>query len=288
VEVGGINAVATHPDYRRLGLGTATLVDSWRQMDTQGVQLGLLSTGISNYYRKLGWERAGRQRQFTFDRANLTSLPAAPDLDVSEDWPPCAPEMAALYDAATRGAAGGSVRSPERFALLVERKAGRVFVARRGGAVVAYAALSGSTVREHAGAPSDVAALVRRLFPEVERLPPFTTERMGSQQGQYELSVVTPDTPDGLPALLQDLGIPSALHYLGMLAVLDAPALLRALGLPFEVERRGERWHLRHRRQTLDLSAGELTKLLFGPERRPDFAPELLPVPFFQWPLDRV
>jgi hypothetical protein len=286
--VGGINAVGTHPDYRRQGLNTLAMEDAHTTMRAAGLHIGLLGTGISNYYRKLGWERAGCQRQFTFDRANVTSLPAAPDLDVSEDWGPCAPEMAALFDAVTRGAAGGSVRSLERFALLVERKAGRVFVARRGGALVAYAALSGSAVREHAGAPSDVAALIRRLFPEVERLPAHTTERAGSQQGQYELSVVTPDTPDGLPALLQDLGIPSALHYLGMLAVLDAPALLRALDLPFEVERRGERWHLRHGRQTLDLSAGELTKLLFGPERRPDFAPDLLPVPFFQWPLDRV
>jgi hypothetical protein len=36
------------------------------------------------------------------------------------------------------------------------------------------------------------------------------------------------------------------------------------------------------------LSDGDLTKLLFGPERWPEFAPDLLPVDFFQWPLDRV
>src|SRR5947209_6827864 len=71
LRVGGISAVATHPDYRRLGLATRTMVDAHARMREIGVHVGLLGTGIANWYRKLGWERAGQQWQFTFDRRNV-------------------------------------------------------------------------------------------------------------------------------------------------------------------------------------------------------------------------
>jgi GNAT superfamily N-acetyltransferase len=80
IGVGGINAVGTHPDYRRLGLATLTMQDAAARMREIGLHVGLLSTGITNWYRKLGWERAGRQRTFTFDRRNITYLPDAPAL----------------------------------------------------------------------------------------------------------------------------------------------------------------------------------------------------------------
>src|SRR5919109_1976066 len=57
IRVGGVNAVGTHPDYRRLGLNTATMLDAHARMRAEGLHVGLLSTGIANYYRKLGWER---------------------------------------------------------------------------------------------------------------------------------------------------------------------------------------------------------------------------------------
>src|SRR5687768_17150812 len=59
VRVGGINAVGTHRDHRRLGLNTLTMEDAHDTMRAAGLHVGLLGTGISNYYRKMGWERAG-------------------------------------------------------------------------------------------------------------------------------------------------------------------------------------------------------------------------------------
>ena len=47
-------------------------------------------------------------------------------------------------------------------------------------------------------------------------------------------------------------------------------------------------WLVRHDGNTLDLTPQQLVKLVFGPERFPDFAPDLFPIDFFQWPLDRV
>ena len=284
VGVGGINAVGTHPDYRRLGLATLTMEDAAVRMCAIGLHVGLLGTGISNWYRKLGWERAGQQRTFAFDRRNVTSLPEPADLDVMEDWPSHLDELCALRNASGLGA----VRTPEIFGVLAARKTPRIFVARRAGSVVAYAAVSGSSVREYAGEEEDVLALLRHAFGAIEDLPARSTERRGAQQGQFEMTVQTPATSTGVPAALLGLGVPSALQYMGMLLILDAPGLFDALRIDASVERRDDGWRVRYGGHTLDLTEGELVKLVFGPERRPDLAPDLFPVEFYQWPMERV
>lgn len=284
LSLGGINAVATHPDFRRLGLATLTLEDCHRRMLQSGDQVGLLSTGITNWYRKLGWERAGRQRSFTFDRRNVDALPAPSGFDVTEDWEAHLDALCALHNAAPLGA----TRTADRFALLVRRKMPRLFVALRAGRPVAYVATAGSAVREYGGETADVAALLRHAFGAVEHLPARSTERSGAQQGQFEMQVQTPDGAAGLPGLLLGLGVPTALTYLGMLAVLDPPALFAALNVDAAVERRGDVWRLRLDGRVHDLSPGELVKLVFGPERRPDVDPDRFPIDFYQWPADRV
>jgi hypothetical protein len=75
---------------------------------------------------------------------------------------------------------------------------------------------------------------------------------------------------------------------MGMLIILDPPGLFAALGVDAAVERRDDGWRLRHGGGALDLTEGELVKLVFGPERRPDVAPDLFPLECYQWPLDRV
>ena len=172
--------------------------------------------------------------------------------------------------------------------MLVRRKTPRLFVALRAGRPVAYVATAGSVVREYGGETADVAALLRHVFGAVEDLPARSTERSGAQQGQFEMQVQTPDAAAGLPALLLDLGVPTALTYLGMLAVLDPPALFAALNVDAAVERRGDVWRLRLDGRVHDLSPGELVKLVFGPERRPDVDPDRFPIDFYQWPADRV
>jgi hypothetical protein len=73
-----------------------------------------------------------------------------------------------------------------------------------------------------------------------------------------------------------------------MILILDPAGLFAALALDAQIERRGAHWRVRDRRGATDLTDGELAKLVFGPERRPDRASEVFPVEFFQWPLDRV
>jgi hypothetical protein len=284
IGVGGINAVGTHPDFRHHGLASLTMLDAHARMREIGMHVGLLGTGISNWYRKLGWERAGQQRSFTFDRSNVTYLPDARDLDVTEDWRAHVDELCALHNSS----AAGAVRTPALFTLLAARKAERIFVARQQGRVVAYAAVGGAAVREYAGDTEMVAALLRQVFAAVEDLPAHSTERRGAQQGQFELSVTTPAAPTGLPALLLDLGIPNSLGYLGMLLILDAPGLFDALKIDVGLERTADGWQLRHDGHTLHVTERELTKLVFGPERWRGFAPDLFPIDFYQWSMDRV
>ncbi|MBI3973598.1 MAG: hypothetical protein HY332_20175 [Chloroflexi bacterium] len=107
--------------------------------------------------------------------------------------------------------------------------------------------------------------------------------------GHVELSVLTPAVNDGLTDLLLRLGIPNCLGYQGMIKIIDAPGLFAALGLDaVDIAPRDDGWRLHHEGTTLDVTEAELVKLVFGPERRLDFAPDLFPVTFFQWPFDRV
>jgi hypothetical protein len=264
-------------------LGTLAMEDAHETMRAAGLHIGRLGTGIANYYRKLGWERAGIQRTFTFDRRNVTFLPAVPDLDVTEDWRRYVQELCAVY---TGGGVGAS-RDPERFELLALRKADRIFVARRRAKVAAYVALSGPSVREYAGTASDVAGLLRWVFAAIEEVPDQSTDRTGGQGGQYEMTVMTPPVGE-LPEHLLALGVPASTGYQGMIKILDAPGLFGTLRIEGDVERWGDAWRVRAGGREAHLSDGELVKLVFGPERRPDIAPESFPVPFYQWPMDRV
>jgi len=283
--VGGINAMATHPDARRLGLGNAVMEDAAAKMRSDGHQIALLGTRIQDWYRRMDWESAGQQWRFVFDRGNIAYLPAPAELEVIEDWRPHAADLCALHNIEPLGA----LRSEMIFTLLAERRLSRVFVARQNGRVVAYAGTSGTTVNEYAGAAEDVAALIRAIFDRLDDRSTHTSERPPGQRATIELMVTTPVATEGLPGLLGTRGIPSTLTYQGMIKILDAPGLFRALDLrEIDLERHDEGWRVHHRGQLLDLSERQLVKLVFGPERFPDFAPGVFPVPFFQWTVDHV
>ena len=101
--------------------------------------------------------------------------------------------------------------------------------------------------------------------------------------------MTTPALRTGLPALLAKAGIPHSLGYMGMIVILDAPGLFAALRLDdVQLNPSDNGWLVRHDGHTLALTPQQLVKLVFGPERFPDFAPDLFPIDFFQWPLDRV
>ena len=285
ISVGGINAFVTHPDHRRQGLGGAVLRDAHTRMQASGQHVGLLSTRIQDYYRKFGWESAGRQHTWVFDRGNVALLPDPAGLAVTEDWLPHLPELVALHNGDNLVAP----RSAATFKMLAERKLRHLFVARRAGRPVAYAGVGGTAVREYGGDPRAVAALIRAVFHRLDDPDTATSERPPGQRATIELTVTTPALRTGLPALLAQAGIPHTLGYMGMIAILDAPGLFDALRLrDVELTPSDHGWLVQHEGHTLELTPQQLVKLVFGPERFPDFAPDLFPIDFFQWSLDRV
>ena len=135
----------------------------------------------------------------------------------------------------------------------------------------------------------DVAALLRAVFTELDDPNAPTSEMSSGGRATTEMMVTTPDSTEELPGLLLSRGIPNMLGYMGMILIVDAPGLFQALNIhdvKLEPEEGG--WRLRHGEKPLELSQRELVKLVFGPERYLDFAPEVFPVDFFQWILDRV
>lgn len=282
--VAGIYCVATHPDYRRFGLATATLAACHARMRETGRHAGLLSTPIHNWYRTLGWERAGRQYTFTIDRRNVTRLPATDGLDITDGWRPHREALRALHNQAPLGAP----RDAEAFAMLAERKTPRMLVARRGGQVVAYTGGSETGVREYGGAARDVAALLGATLARVDSPDICSTDRTAGAGWHVEISVRTPAVMDGLSGLLLQLGIPHSLGYLGMMKLIDPAGLLATLGIhDVTVQSLGadgpftEQWRVRYGGITLDLGECELVKLFFGPERWPGFAPDIFPLTFW-------
>jgi GNAT superfamily N-acetyltransferase len=284
--VGGINAMATHPDFRRHGLGAAVLADAEAKMRADGHQIGLLGTRIQDWYRKMDWETAGEQWQFALDRGNVEFLPDPAGLEVIDEWRPHVAALCALRDAEGIGAN----RDARLWTLLAERRLRRVFVALRDGRPIAYAGVGGAGVTEYAGPAEVVASLIRAVFARLDDTSVHTSERPPGQRATLELGVTTPVADDGLPSILSRLGLPRTLAYQGMIKILDAPGLFSALGLTPEVslDRVGAGWRVGHCGRHHDLTDRQLVKLVFGPERFVDFASDLFPVPFYQWPVDHV
>ena len=285
VSVGGICCVATHPDYRRLGLATQIMQDAHERMRSNRHHIGLLSTLIDDFYRKLGWETAGRQRFFTFDRGNISFLPGGADLELTEDWRPRTRELNALHLQQPIAAH----RSDERFRLLMERKVDRVFVGIRSGEVVAYAGVKDRTVREYGGELEDVGTLLKAVFSELDDPEVSTTERAPGARATIQMHVQTPDTRVRLPGLLMERGIPNHLQGLGMIKLIDVEGLLASLGLSqIRAAREDRMWRLFNGEIEQTLTERALVKLFFGPESQPDFTIDPFPLDFYQWPSDRV
>jgi ribosomal protein S18 acetylase RimI-like enzyme len=300
VRVGGVCGVGTHPDFRGLGLASATLRDAERRMRATGRHLGLLGATIHDFYRALGWERAGRMRAFALDGGSAERLPLRVELGVEPGWRAHVRALCRLHNARLPAAR----RTPRLMETLLERRAPRVLVGMRHGAPVAYVAGTEDRLLEHAGAAGDVATLVRHLV--LAPCDPCDRGPDGAPSGRprdaRDVTLLAPatraETAAGLSSLLLNLGIPVSVWYIGMARLLDPSGLLAALGLDARLDVRrvpapaggGARWRLRRRgeRTGVVLDEPELTKLFLGPERRPELSPELFPLDFFQWPVDRV
>lgn len=289
LRVGGISCVGTLEDYRRAGLGMQLMQAARRRMETLGCHVGLLFTGISNWYRKLGWERAGTVRTYPIDRGNVALLPQLPaDIQTRFATDDDDDAIVALRNAE----AFGAIRNVTSFRTLkVARQIAATFLAERDGAALAYVMVHRGNIAEWAGPAEIVAGLARALYTTWDD-PDAATSARAADHGPASMQYLTLTTPGGahpLPALLDALGIPAQTGYQGMMTVVDPAAILDAYGISgIRVTPSDDEFVLHAGDRSHRLSREQLTKCFFGPERV--VAPEIpgLPVPFWQWYLEYV
>jgi len=276
-----VSAVSCHPDFRRRGFGNQVVESCMERMRQIGCQLGVLPSDINDWYRKLGWENAGRRYSFQIDRANVQLLPVAENCQIQQEACPDVAQMLELYHHHNIGAR----RQLEVFEVLLSRPDTDVYTASRGGKLISYIVVREEYIAEFAGEPVAALALVRAAFGMRDDLskPTSTTEGLG------RMKLEAPYLSEGLPRLLLDLGLPYSLNYLRMMWVPHLPGLLEALGLEdITAEETDDTVRLFRGDETVELTRRELVKLIFGPEHVADFAPDVFPVSFHQWPLDAV
>lgn len=86
VDEAHVATVATHPDYRRQGIGKRLLAHALRQLIQDGARSSFLEVRESNFaaqemYRKFGYEATGRRRRYYRDNDEDAILMSLDSLD---------------------------------------------------------------------------------------------------------------------------------------------------------------------------------------------------------------
>lgn len=286
LRVGGINGLATHPDYRKRGYAKLILEDAIRRMQEEDCDISLLSTLVYEYYRRFSWEKGGRESIYFLDRGNINLLPELKNCKIQERvGDKYLNEINILRDKEYLGA----VRSKILFRLLLNK--GKTYLSLKEKKLVAYIVVVGRSVVEHGGPPEIISNLIRKVFYQMDKRGASTIDKDKSFKPvlQATLSVNTPGFRAGLSALLDDLGIPKRTDYLGMIRIINIRSLLKKLGLEdIRVEENLDKINLYQEKKKDGFTRRELVKLIFGPERVSNFRKDIFPINFYQWPLDRV
>jgi hypothetical protein len=270
-------------------------------MRALGCHVGLLVTGIMNWYRRLGWEEAGSLRSYRLNRGNIRLLPAlstgvsyrfaeAGDDKASGDK--VSDEVAAEVVRLRNQDRLGATRTVEGFRqLYTARRSPQILLAESGGEAISYLLVRDNFVIEWGGNAQSVAGLVRSYF-EASDDPALSTSQRNDAGRPIilpNLSLITPAWPHPLVTMLDAVRIPYATEYLGMMYVVDPRPILDAYGLSaLDVEAVGDEFILHYEGEAVKLTRNQLAKLFFGPERISNFAAHLFPLPFWQWLLEKV
>ena len=205
--LGGIWAVACHPEYRRRGFAEACMRDAMARMRELGCDIGWLASSLCDWYRKFGWENAGQGYNFTIDRATVDLLPALEGCEVGEGPWPDRGAMQALY----RQHGLGALRRDEVLEVMLSRADNMVLTASRRGELVAYVIRSGRQVTEYAGPDELVAGLAREAFRRWD--DPAAPLSTSSSLGRFRIE--TPVSEQGFPGRLRALRLPCEYTWRG-------------------------------------------------------------------------
>ncbi len=298
LKTGGINCLATLPGYRGRGLASRVMTEAVNHMARRDCHLGRLTTGITNWYHRLGWESAGLYRAYRFNHSNISLLPKLPpDVQIIQGSDFRDDVIDAIIRLRTADQLGGRrTRGIMRKLLTADSDpalmGNRQYVlAVRPKGSAAYCMDSNHGIIEWGGPADLVAGLIHERF----------NYRAGDRSGQSpkslqdkvkdspELTLVAPGTGHAFIEVLQSLGFPCEESYWGMLNILDPRGILDAFGADdVAVTEEHGRFTLVRGGESVSATRQELAKLFFGPERISEFARDILPFPFWQWPLEHV
>ena len=135
LKVGVIVVVATHPDFRKRGHAAAIMRDLQSTMHEHEYDLGVLWTGVPDFYRKLGWQKVvPRGSIVSIDSASVSS-PLASDFEI-ERYNPARhfEQIIALHEQETVR----FERTPDEFRLLLGLPKVHVWIATEVSQVAAY------------------------------------------------------------------------------------------------------------------------------------------------------
>ena len=298
IRAGGINCVATLPDYRGHGLATEVMEAAVEHLAGLGCHVGRLTTNINDWYHRLGWEDAGALLRYRLTHSNIVLFPALPEeMGVTNGTEFSKEIIFAIVSLRKTDELGGG-RTPKIMRALLEAGSDpnhtgntEYVIVWRDGIPVAYCLVTENRVVEWGGPADLVAGLVRAWF----------GHRVGDRGGQLipgsrekvavspELTLVAPETGHPFADILQSLSLPCRKDYWGMLYIIDPRGILDGFGLQdIAVTEVDGEFALTRGDESVSVSRQKMAKLLFGPERISNFACDVLPLIFWEWPLEHV
>lgn len=290
LRVGGVNCVGVLPEYRKHGLGRQVMQAIQARLRELGCHVGLLVTDIDNWYRALGWERAGMRRLYRIDRGNVGLLPDLPEgVRLRQGSEADLPAVLQIYARARLG--GLRTLDTTRCILTSPQKAAAIYLAEQGEHRRGYIMMRDKRIVEWGGEAEVIGGLIRTLFYELDNQDISSSERDANFRAvrMQSITVLTPCQGHLFIDVMDLLGIPYLLDYAGMMYLVDPPAILAAVGADGVQMREQDGWFIAEwEGMQHPFSRNGLTKLFFGPEHTSITAPDVFPLPFWQWPLEGV
>ena len=288
----GINCTTTHPDWRRKGFGGLLMRDAYSVADAQGADFVHLSPGVPEWYRKYDLEYGGCSFTYLLDRGNVDVLPQLSGAVIDSGFETYIEQVQAIH----LSERVGNIRSLEQTLVVLPRVKAELFVAQVKGAVKAYVYIRNDNNQciEHGGPAEMVAALLRQVFHiRDEANAGLPTSKRDEQKNvailNPKISLLTNPLHRKVVNLFDGLGVPVERTPWHMIYLTNPARLLRKLGLgDIRVTESEGKFVLERGRKKETFNRRQLTKLIFGPERISDLAPDRLPIPIFTPRTDHV